>query len=99
MLLLLLMLMLLMLMLLLAMLVRGVVDLCRAQDVPCLLQKGGRQAGRSRQIYTGQIKEIGNRIVYLTFFMNWILPTHILGICSVADPDPGWVKSQDSDPG
>ncbi len=45
-----------MLMLLLTMLVRGVVDLCRAQDVPCLLQKGGGQAGRPWQVYTG-----GNR--------------------------------------
>jgi hypothetical protein len=88
-----------MLMLLLTMLVRGVVDLCCAQNVPCLLQKGGGQAGRPRQVYTGQIKGIGNEIVYLTFFKNWIPPSHILGICRVADPDPGWAKSQDSDPG
>jgi hypothetical protein len=49
----LLMLLMIMLMLLLTMLVRGVVDLCRAQNVPGLLQKGGGQAGRPRQVYTG----------------------------------------------
>jgi hypothetical protein len=46
-------LLLIMLMLLLTVLVRGVVDLCRAQYVPCLLQKCGGQAGRPRQVYTG----------------------------------------------
>jgi hypothetical protein len=48
--LLLLLMLMLMLMLLLTMLVRGVVDLCGAQNVPCLLQKGGGQAGRPRQV-------------------------------------------------
>jgi hypothetical protein len=47
----------LLLMLSLTMLVRGVVDLCRAQNVPSLLQKGGGQAGRPWQVYT----EGGNR--------------------------------------
>jgi hypothetical protein len=99
-----LMLLLIMLMLLmLAMLVRGVVDLCGAQNVPCLLQKGGGQAGRPRQVYTGGNRKRSNqrdgkRDRLLNFF-HWILSSHILGICSVADPYPGWVKSQDSDPG
>jgi hypothetical protein len=57
MLLLLLLLVLILLMLMLTMLVRGAVDLCGAQNVPRLLQKGGGQAGRPRQVYNTQ----GNR--------------------------------------
>jgi hypothetical protein len=70
----------------------------------------GRLAGRGRstQGETQQVKSLlkgSRKIDYKrdslldSLFMNVILPSHILGICSVADPDPGWVKSQDSDPG
>ncbi len=62
-----------MMMLLLAMLVWCVVDLCGAQNVPCLLQKGGGQAGRPRQVYTG-----GNRrgqIIVLKGSRKTLLPT------------------------
>jgi hypothetical protein len=56
-------LLLMMIMLMLTMLVRGVVDLCGAQNVPCLLQKGSGQASRPWQVYTGgqpqQVKSKG----------------------------------------